>query len=317
MKVLVAEDDPVTLHMLEATLQKWGYEVIAVRDGKQAEEVLLAGETRLAICDWMLPELSGPELCRRIRQAEGGSFLYVIILSARDSKEDIIEGLTAGADDYVTKPFDAQELEVRVRAGQRLLDLQQDLLDAQERLTQMATHDGLTGMMNHQAILETLEREFARHMRQHSSIATAMVDLDHFKQVNDTWGHVVGDTVLAEVASRLGKAVRPYDSVGRYGGEEFLLILPGCDGDSAHKIAERIRLAVGDRSIATSAGPVKVSISIGVAASADLPAVSAISLVREADTALYRAKERGRNCVVRASSQPAAPVDSSRSPYRR
>ncbi|KPK65192.1 MAG: hypothetical protein AMK73_03695 [Planctomycetes bacterium SM23_32] len=301
MKVLVAEDDPVTRRLLEATLQKWGYEVASVRSGREAEEALRKGEARLAICDWMLPEVSGPELCRRIRSAEGGALVYIIILSARDSREDLVEGLRAGADDYVIKPFDRQELEVRVRAGQRVLDLQQDLLDAQERLRQMATHDGLTGLWNHQGILEALEREFNRHVREQSSIGVAMLDVDRFKQVNDTHGHQVGDTVLAELAGRMEQAVRPYDTLGRYGGEEFLLILPGCDGESAAKIAERVRTAVSDRSVATTGGPVSVTASIGVAASSDLAAASAADLVRAADTALYQAKADGRNCVARAA----------------
>ncbi|MHC4481475.1 MAG: GGDEF domain-containing protein [Planctomycetota bacterium] len=275
--------------------------MLCVRDGEQAEEALSGGQARLAIIDWMLPKLSGPELCRHVRRAEGGSFIYLIILSARDSKEDVIEGLKAGADDYVTKPFDAQELEVRIRAGERVIDLQQDLLDAQERLLRMATHDGLTGLWNHQAILEILDREFTRHTREESPIAVAMGDLDHFKRINDSWGHMVGDAVLKEVAERLSKGLRPYDSVGRYGGEEFALVLPGCEGESAAKIAERMRLSVCDRSIATSAGPVSVTVSIGVASSDVLPSANAEDLLRAADSALYQAKQRGRSCVVCAT----------------
>jgi len=305
MNVLVAEDDPVTLRLLEATLQKWGYEVITARSGKEAEEAVLRKGVRLLICDWMLPGVSGTELCRRLRSAEAGRFVYIIILSARDRKEDLIEGLKAGADDYLTKPFDRQELEVRLRAGQRLIDLQQDLLATQERLTQMATHDGLTGLWNHQAILEALERESARHVREQKPFAVAMADLDRFKLVNDTWGHPVGDTVLAEVAARMTSCIRPYDALGRYGGEEFLLVLPGCDGESAFKIAQRVQLAVSDRSIATSAGPISLTISVGVASTADLPSASGTDLVKGADTALYDAKRQGRNCVLRAASQPA------------
>jgi diguanylate cyclase (GGDEF)-like protein len=307
MNVLVAEDDPVTCRMLEATLKKWGYEVICVRTGAEAEQALLAGQARLAICDWMLPEVSGPELCRRLRHAEKGRLVYIIILSARDSKEDLVEGLRAGADDYLTKPFDRQELEVRVRAGQRLLDLQQDLLATQERLTLMATHDGLTGLWNHQAILEALERESARHLREKNAVAVGMADLDRFKQVNDTFGHPAGDSVLAEVAARMTNVLRPYDWLGRYGGEEFMMVLPGCDGESAFKIAQRMQLAISDRSVATVGGPVSLTVSVGVASTSDIPITSAADLVRAADMALYEAKREGRNCVVRASaSQPPA-----------
>jgi diguanylate cyclase (GGDEF)-like protein len=246
----------------------------------------------------MLPGLSAPQLCRRVRQSEEGSFVYIIILSARDRKQDLIEGIKAGADDYVTKPFDRQELEVRVRAGQRLLDLQQDLLDAQERLTRMATHDSLTGLWNHQAILDLLERELARHRRENSPIAVAIADLDHFKKVNDTRGHPVGDAVLAQVAERSAGAVRPYDNVGRYGGEEFLFVLPGCNAETGHTIAERIRLAVSDRVLGTSAGPVSVTLSIGVAATDAVEASCGADLVKAADDALYQAKQRGRNLAV-------------------
>jgi diguanylate cyclase (GGDEF)-like protein len=300
MKVLVAEDDPVTRRLLEATLQKWGYEVVSVSSGREAEQAVKEGKSRLVICDWMLPEVRGPELCRRIRGSKDGGLVYIIILSARDTRQDLVEGLRAGADDYVIKPFDRQELEVRVRAGQRLLDLQQELLDAQERLTQMATHDGLTGLLNHQAVLDTLEREFDRHVRQKAPIGVVMLDVDRFKQVNDSHGHQVGDAVLSEVARRMQEAVRPYDSLGRYGGEEFLLILPGCDGESSQKIAERVRVAVCDRSVATSAEPVSVTVSAGAASSADMPSGSASELVSAADSALYQAKAEGRNCVARA-----------------
>ncbi len=298
MKVLVAEDDLVTRRLLEATLRKWGYEVIAVGDGEAAERVLTSGEARLAVCDWVLPRLSAPELCRRVRQSEEGSFVYIIILSAKDRKQDLIEGIKAGADDYVTKPFDRQELEVRLRAGQRLLELQQDLLDAQVRLTRMATHDSLTGLWNHQAILDVLEREFARHRREGRPLAAAMADVDHFKRVNDTWGHPVGDAVLAQIGERAVGAVRPYDSVGRYGGEEFMLVLPGCDSETGRNVAERVRLAVSRRVLGSGAGPVSVTLSIGVAATDAVEASCGADLVSAADAALYRAKQQGRNLSV-------------------
>ena len=306
MKVLVAEDDPVTHRLLQATLRGWGYETVSAHTAREAEEVLLSGRARMAVCDWMLPDLSGPELCRRVRRAEGGRFAYFIILSARDRKEDIIEGLRAGADDYVTKPFDRQELEVRMRAGQRIIDLQQELLDVQHRLQQMATHDGLTGMWNHQAILETLEREFARHVRQSTPLSVIMADLDHFKQVNDTWGHPAGDAVLAAAARTVLDCVRPYDSVGRYGGEEFLVILTGCGGDLAEQVAERMRRAVEGSPVQTGAGAISIAISAGTASTSDLPDADAHALVRRADEALYEAKQAGRNRVVRSTGRPDA-----------
>jgi len=300
MKVLVVEDDPVTHRLLQATLQGWGYETVSAYTAREAEEVLLSGRARLAVCDWMLPDMTGPEVCRRVRRAEGGRFAYFIILSARDRKEDVVEGLRAGADDYVVKPFDRQELEVRVRAGQRIIELQQELLDAQHRLQRMATHDGLTGLWNHQAILETLEREFARHVRQSTPLSVIMADLDHFKHVNDTWGHPAGDAVLAAAARTILNCVRPYDSVGRYGGEEFLVLLVGCNGDLAQEVADRTREAIASCPVQTGAGAIGVTISAGTASTADLPEADAQLLVRHADEALYKAKQAGRNRIVRS-----------------
>jgi two-component system cell cycle response regulator len=299
MRVLIVDDDPVTHRLLQATLQGWQYETISAYTAREAEDVLVSGRARLAVCDWVLPDMTGPELCRRVRRAQGGRFAYFIILSARGRKEDVVEGLRAGADDYVVKPFDQQELEVRVRAGQRIIELQQELLDAQHRLQQMAAHDGLTGLWNHQAILEALDREFARHVRQSTPLSVIMADLDHFKQVNDTWGHPAGDAVLAAAARTILNCVRPYDSVGRYGGEEFLILLPGCSGDLAEEVARRALEAVGNSPVQTGAGAIAVTISAGTASTADLPEANAQLLVRRADEALYKAKLAGRGCVVR------------------
>jgi diguanylate cyclase (GGDEF)-like protein len=302
MRIIVAEDDPVTSRLLEATLRGWGYEVFSCATGTAAQEALRKDDARLLICDWMLPEISGPQLCRWLRRAGVDHFVYTIILSARDRREDVIEGLEAGADDYLVKPFDRQELEVRVRAGQRVIDLQKELLATQERLRQLADHDGLTGLFNHQAILKELVREFSRHVRVKSPVAVVMADLDRFKRINDTHGHPVGDAVLAEVAERIKRTVRPYDSVGRYGGEEFLVVLPGCDVDGARNSAERIRLAVSDRSIPTSAGPVTITMSLGVSGTSAAPDASPSELVHLADAALYRAKAAQRNCTVTADA---------------
>jgi two-component system cell cycle response regulator len=306
MRVLVAENDPVTLRLLEATLRGWGYDVLSVATGGQVREAVENGQALLCIIDWTLPDGSGLELCRRLRRTHEGSFTYIILLSARDGRKDIIEGLKAGADGYLTKPFDRQELEVRLRAGERVLDLQRDLLETQDRLQHMAKRDGLTGLLNHQAIIEELAGEFERHLRHGEPLGVVMGDLDRFKTVNDTWGHLAGDTVLKEVAQRMVHAVRPYDKVGRYGGEEFVIILPGCDGVGAAHSAERVRTIVADQPVIAGTEPVSVSISLGTAASDDLPAADADGLVRAADRALYEAKAAGRNCVRQSAPDPGA-----------
>jgi diguanylate cyclase (GGDEF)-like protein len=297
MRVLVAEDDPRMLQVLEAALRSWGYDIATARTGAEAQEAVESGTARLCVIEWSLPDVSGPELCRRLRRTHEGSFTYIIILSARDRKRDLIEGLEAGADDYLAKPFDRQELEVRLRAGKRVLDLQRDLLETQERLQQMARRDGLTGLLNHQAVLEELAAEFERHLRHGEPLGVVMGDLDRFKGVNDTWGHLAGDAVLREVAERVHRIVRPYDRIGRYGGEEFLLVLPGCDGEGAVHTAERVRVLVGGDPFAADSGLIRVSMSLGVASSADLPDAGPEGLVRAADRALYAAKDAGRNCV--------------------
>jgi len=297
MRVLIAGGNPATLRLLRESLTKSGYDVVTVTSGGQAEDVLLQGEVHIAICDWTLPDLNAVELCRRVRSSLQGSFPYILVLDEGATQEQLAEGVRAGVDDYVATPITAQELDLRIRTAQRVVDLQTELAETQRRLLQTATHDGLTGLWNHQAALSMLDREFVRAAREKRRLAVAMVDLDRFKNVNDLWGHPTGDAVLVEVASRLERSVRPYDVVGRYGGEEFLLVMPGCDCETGLRVAERVRLSVSDHSIGTAQGLVTVTTSIGVAGSDRVPASQSSDLVRAADTALYKAKAAGRNCV--------------------
>ena len=298
MKVLAAEDNPVFQSMLRALLTKWGYDVVAARDGIEAWRILeSAGAPRLAILDWMMPGMDGVELCRRVRGSAREPYIYILLLTARTESEDLVQGMEAGADDYLTKPFNAHELRVRLRAGGRILDLQEELMLAREALRDQATHDGLTGLLNRSTILDTLQTELVRAAREHRPVALLMVDLDRFKLVNDTHGHLAGDTVLREAARRMKSSVRPYDSIGRYGGEEFLMVLPGCDAPTAQAQAERFREALACEPIAIGGQSIRVTCSIGVSGSAGLLVSSTDALVRDADLALYQAKERGRNRV--------------------
>jgi two-component system, cell cycle response regulator len=298
VKVLIAEDDMVSRRLLEATLTKWGYEVVITRDGVEAWEVLQRpAPPPLAILDWMMPGMDGVEVCRKVRQRGQEPYIYLLLLTTKGRKENIIEGLDAGADDYLTKPFDPHELQVRLRTGKRIVTLQSDLIDAREALRIQATHDALTGVWNRRAILEMLGNELARSRRDGLPVAVVMADLDHFKHINDTHGHMVGDTVLCEAVSRMRNMLRPYDAIGRYGGEEFLVVLPGCIAQDAFKLAERLRIGIGQEPVKIPTGAIAVTSSLGVAASDEIATLDASALIRAADMALYRAKAAGRNCV--------------------
>ncbi|MGH9718733.1 MAG: GGDEF domain-containing response regulator [Bryobacteraceae bacterium] len=302
MKILIAEDDAISRRLLETVLVKWGYEVVVVKDGQQAWEALQTEDApRLAILDWMMPGIDGTEVCKKVRERttapNTAPYVYILLLTARSQREDLVQGMEAGADDYITKPFDANELKVRLRAGRRIIDLQAQLLDAQEALRDQASRDPLTAIWNRTAIFDILRREVARSDRESSPLAVAMADLDHFKSLNDTYGHMAGDAVLREATRRMTSGVRSYDAVGRYGGEEFLIVLPGCDTRSAACRAERLRSAIATEPFDTSEGRITVTCSLGIASTADSGDLDTDALIRSADAALYRAKHNGRNRV--------------------
>jgi diguanylate cyclase (GGDEF)-like protein len=304
--VLIAEDEQVTRRLLESMLRRWGYEVVGCSDGRQAWDVLREPDSpRLAILDWMMPGIDGPEICRRLREHRREDYVYVILLTSKDGAHDIVAGLDAGADDYVGKPFNPPELKVRLRAGRRIIELQQELVAAQEALRDQATHDSLTGLWNRAAILDLLHAETARAARQGGPLGIIMADIDHFKRVNDIYGHAAGDAVLRETARRLAASVRPYDSAARYGGEEFLCVLPRCDARQAASVAERIRRAIAGEAIEVPKAKLGITISLGVAAGGGNEGGEA--LIRAADAALYRAKNAGRNRVEVAAEAGQAP----------
>jgi diguanylate cyclase (GGDEF)-like protein len=314
MKALIADDDPIVRRLVEAQLTKWGYEVVACADGSQAWEALNREDApRIVILDWMMPEMDGPSICREIRRMGAEVYTYVILLTGKNRKEDIIEGLEAGADDYLTKPFDPSELKVRIRAGARIVQLQQDLISALRTSQFKASHDVLTHLFNRAAILEFLEKELSRSAREQTNVGVIMADIDHFKRINDRYGHLAGDAVLRETAQRILASMRPYDAAGRYGGEEFLIVLPGCDAEKSRQIAERLREDFEHNHLRTREGIFSITLSFGVASAQASDGVDPVSVIRTADAALYRAKEGGRNRVELAYSGPvfagATPVD--------
>lgn len=298
LRVLIADDSVVSRHLLEVALRKWGYDVVSVPDGLAAWESLQAPNApSLAILDWVMPSLTGPEVCRMVRQLQKDKYTYLILLTSKSLKEDLIEGMEAGADDYVTKPFDQHELQVRLRAGIRILELQTELVAAQEALREQATRDSLTRLWNRPTVFEMLEKELSRMERGDTGVGVIMMDIDHFKTINDTYGHLVGDEVLRESARRLTAVCRAYDSVGRYGGEEFLIILPGCHTTCVGSHAERLRQAIAAEPMRIGEMELQVSASFGATYAVPAFASPPEGLLRAADTALYRAKREGRNCV--------------------
>jgi two-component system cell cycle response regulator len=310
--VLVAEDDPIFLRILQSWFQKWAYRVTAVKNGVDAWEALQQPTAPpMAVLDWMMPGMDGIEVCRKIRARAQGPYCYVLLLTAKDDREDVVAGLDAGADDYLTKPFDVDELRARVRAGKRILELQSALIRAHDTLQYESAHDALTSLWNRGAIIGFLKNEIERQQRSSQPLGVMMADVDHFKKINDTYGHLVGDIVLKEVGHRLADGVRTYDSVGRYGGEEFLVIVPGCKPADLLASAERLRRSIAEPRFETSAGPLAITLSIGVASGRDDGNCSEDSetLLRAADTALYAAKAQGRNQVgVAPAIEPVAHI---------
>jgi two-component system, cell cycle response regulator len=283
---------------LESTLRRWGYEVVLASDGLEALHILQQPDApQLAILDWLMPGVDGVQICKEIRRHRSEPYTYLLLLTGRNARCDVIEGLDAGADDYVIKPYDPQELQVRLRTGKRILYLQEQLIAARESLREQATHDVLTGLYNRAAVFELLDNELTRQQRHGGSVGVVLVDLDRFKQVNDEHGHLIGDQVLKGAAEAMQKCTRRYDFIGRFGGEEFVVVLPGCDRMNALSHAERMRIAVSQMSIDVPTGAIQATASFGVTIAQPNGGTDAMRLIRAADVALYQAKKNGRNRV--------------------
>ena len=299
LTVLLAEDSPIYRRLIGTQFEEWGFKFVLAKDGKEAWKILSGRDApRLAVLDWVLPEIDGVEICRRLRErSDKVPYTYTILLTAKSKKQEMLEAMEAGADDFLAKPFDPPELKARILVGKRIVELQQKLVATNDALQFAACHDFLTGLWNRGEILSFLQREFARARRDRMAVGVVLADIDYFKKVNDQYGHDCGDAVLKAVARGLGASLRVYDGVGRYGGEEFLLVIPGCDLDITVRRANQIRESVGQMQIPTSAGTMSVTVSMGAVVAE--PSVDLEETIRRADAALYQAKHNGRNRVER------------------
>ncbi|MFQ5328868.1 MAG: diguanylate cyclase [Thermodesulfobacteriota bacterium] len=304
MRVLIAEDDNTTRRMVSAIVRKWGYEVIPACDGREAWRILKEPDApHIAILDWMMPEMDGPDICRRVRGMERSreEYTFLILLTGKGDAESIVTGMECGADDYVTKPYNPQELKCRLGAGSRIIELQSQLLTAKEELRLLSRSDPLTGIFNRRAILEQLDHEMSRATREDSPLTISSLDIDHFKKINDTYGHSAGDTVLCDCTKQITSRLRDYDSFGRIGGEEFLILYPGVGRDEALEVTERVRAAIESMDILAAGHHIEITVSQGIATWNG--GSDSDSFIASADKALYRAKDRGRNRTEQAEAE--------------
>lgn len=297
-RILVVDDHEDNIELLRARLLARGYQVDAAWDGEEALERVHAAPPDLILLDVMMPKIDGIEVVRRLKADASLPFIPIIMQTALETTEDKVEGLDAGADDYITKPINFAELEARVKSLLRIKALQEELAAANARLRYMSQTDGLTGVDNRRHVEERLTEMFEHAARLNEPLAVVMCDVDHFKSVNDTYGHQAGDAVLRQVAEVLRDTAREIDRVGRYGGEEFVVILPGSSADDAASFAERVRRAIEAREFTYDGGSLRRTISLGVAGWPHPEVRHQEALVKAADDALYVAKETGRNRVV-------------------
>ena len=302
MRILIADDDFTSRLVLTSVLKKSGHDVVTAVDGDEAWEAMRQPDApALAILDWMMPGLAGVEVCRLIRGRQSDQPPYLILLTSRGEKADIVAGLEAGADDYLAKPFDSGELRARVDVGRRVIELQDRLLEARDELAHEATHDHLTGALNRRAFADSLARALSAERRHHDGLALGICDIDRFKAVNDTHGHQVGDEVLVALVGLITTKLRGHDVLSRLGGDEFVVIAGHTREADVRMLFERLRAAVADHPIATTAGDVPVTLSIGVSTWHE--GETEEGLLAAADAALYRAKAAGRN-QVRLADEP-------------
>lgn len=295
--VLIADDDRISCKLLASLLTKWGYQPEIVYDGVEAKrELMKAKAPQLAILDWMMPGLEGPEVIKAIRGARHEPYTYMLLVTAKGEKDSLLKGLDAGADDYLTKPYDPAELRARLRVGARILGLERSLSSARETTEHQATHDLLTGVYNRATILELLSQEVSRCRNEGHKMALMIAGVDKFSSINEAHGHMTGDQVIKMLATKMASPLRPKDSVGRFGGEQFLILAPNCTLNQAMVNAERLRSKIAGEKFVVEKSSLALTVSVGVSAIRD-GAVDGKAGLREADAALQQAKRNGRNRV--------------------
>ncbi|MEP7243645.1 MAG: diguanylate cyclase [Gammaproteobacteria bacterium] len=299
-RLLLVEDEPTQRKMLERQLTRAGYVVDTAEDGESALAKILEGQYQILLTDWDMPGMDGPTLCKRVRDANLTTYLYILLLTGHLTTDDVVKGLGAGADDYVRKPADQSELLARLSAGSRIVRLEQSLREAKEKIHLLSITDSLAGTFNRRYLNDQLIVEVERSRRYNHPLSAVMADLDRFKRINDERGHASGDEVLKRFSALTKAQLRPSDWIARYGGEEFVIVLPETDASGAASVAEKIREQCACRPMPLATGDLEVTASFGVAALSKISQsaeIAAASLLKEADTALYTSKHEGRNRV--------------------
>ena len=301
-EVMLVEDSRTQALKLQIMLDRYGYHVTVAQNGLEAMNMLLNSQTSIVISDWIMPEMDGSELCRAIRKHDFGNYVYIILLTAKDSKNDIIEGLEAGADDYLTKPVDDAELIARLTTAERVIRLESSLRQRNKEIALLSITDPLTKIFNRGYLNDNLPKAFKRAVRYHQKLSIIICDIDYFKRVNDKYGHQTGDMVLISFAKELNDALRKdIDWMARYGGEEFLIVLPETDLNGATIAAERFRSKISQLITHAEGNDIQVTASFGIAAITyedDKSHITTDDLIKAADRCLYQAKDRGRNkCI--------------------
>jgi len=311
MRILIADDDPMSARLMQRTLERRGYEITVVSDGRAAVRELNRHDgPKLAVIDWMMPGLNGPEVCREVRGHLNDSYVYILLLTSKQATGDIVAGLEAGADDYLTKPFHPAELNARLLTGRRILSLEEKLVHAREAMRFRATHDSLTGLLNRPTVITRVQHALDKLQRDDTPFSLLLCDVDSFKTVNDIYGHNIGDVVLQQIGARFDDVVQQTGTVGRYGGEEFLIKLDNCGPETLAARAESIRRMVDATAIEIPGSHLSVSVSIGAAAvTSEHRDLSFKDIIERTDLALYAAKAGGKNCV-RISDLPRPAGDS-------